>query len=111
MKDIENLCKRSVIINNGEIIFDGLLKEINIFFSSKKIITLQLGKIIEENVLKQFGSVKEINGMTAVFEVERNEVSKISGKMIESLPVLDFNIEDIPVEEGITLLFEEGKKR
>lgn len=111
MKDIEDLCKRSVIINNGEIIFDGALKRVNVFFSSKKIITLQLGKIVEENALKQFGFVKEIDGMTAVFEVERNEVSRISGKMIKSLPVLDFTIEDIPVEEGITLLFEEGKKK
>lgn len=110
MKDIENLCKRSIIINNGEIIFDGELNRVNDYFSSKKIIKLQLGRSIEENVLKQFGFIKDINGMTVVFEVERNEVSKLSGKMIESLPVLDFTIEDIPVEEGITLLFENGKK-
>jgi ABC-2 type transport system ATP-binding protein len=111
MKDIEDLCKRSVIINDGMIIFDGPLNGVNDFFNGKKIIKLQLGKIIEEKVLKRFGYVKEISGTTAVFEVERNDVSKISGKMIGSLPVLDFTIEDIPVEEGISLLFEKGKKK
>jgi ABC-2 type transport system ATP-binding protein len=111
MKDIENLCKRTIVINNGEIIYDGELNGINGYFSGKKLIKLQLDKSVDINVLKEFGDIKEIDGTSVVFEVARNEVSSLSGRMIESLPVLDFTIEDIPVEEGITLLFEKGKKK
>ncbi len=111
MKDIVDLCRRSIIINNGEIIFDGDLNRVNEYFSGRKLIKLQLGRNIEEGVLKQFGRLKKIEGMTAVFEVDKNEVGKLSGKMIESLPIIDYTIEDIPVEEGITILYEQGKKR
>jgi ABC-2 type transport system ATP-binding protein len=110
MKDIEDLCKRSVIINNGQIIFDGDLNRVNDYFSGKKIIKLHLGKTVDEGDLSRFGHVKEIDGTTVIFEVDRNDVGALSGKMIESLPVADFTIEDIPVEEGITLLYEQGKK-
>ncbi len=108
MKDIEDLCKRSIIINNGKIIFDGELSHVNDLFIDKKLIRLKFSQYIELPVLKGLGKVKDYDGSTATFEIDRQKALDLLKHLQKKLPVVDFNIVDIPVEEGITLLFEKG---
>jgi ABC-2 type transport system ATP-binding protein len=44
--------------------------------------------------------------LTVTLEVPRPELKERSKAILDGLPVVDFNIEDIPVEEGIALLFQ-----
>jgi len=50
--------------------------------------------------------VKELTGLNATLQVPRTQVKEISKAILDQLPVIDFNIEDVPVEEGIALLFQ-----
>jgi ABC-2 type transport system ATP-binding protein len=50
--------------------------------------------------------VKEYADFTATLEVPRQELKARSKGILDQLPVVDFNIEDIPVEEGIALLYQ-----
>ena len=43
-----------------------------------------------------------------VLEIPRADVREVSQRMLETLPVTDFNILDIPVEEGIARLYTGG---
>ena len=52
------------------------------------------------------GEVKEFAEFTATLEVPRSELKERSKAILDRLPVVDFNIEDIPVEEGIALLYQ-----
>lgn len=104
--DIQELCKRSIIINKGNIVFDGDLGKINDIFSEKKIIRLQLAEQIGLDALQEFGTVKEFDGFHAIIEVNKNHLKKDSARMLERLPIADFNIEDIPLEEGIALFYQ-----
>lgn len=108
MNDIEDLCKRTVIINEGRVVYDGELLKVNELFSGKKIIKVQLSDHVDREVLGSFGEVKEYNGFSATIEANRQEIRAISREMLDKLPVADFNIEDIPVEEGVALLFKKG---
>jgi ABC-2 type transport system ATP-binding protein len=106
MGDVENLCKRSIIINQGRIVYDGDLLGVNEVFAQSKIIRLQLSAQVEPADLATFGLVKEHGELTATLEVPRLEVKERSKAILDHLPVVDFNIEDIPVEEGIALLYQ-----
>jgi ABC-2 type transport system ATP-binding protein len=106
MQDVQELCKRSIIINQGKIVFDGDLMHVNEVFAQSKLIRLQLSSAVSEKVLCGFGRLKEHTELTATLEVPRNEVKELSKAILDQLPVIDFNIEDIPVEEGIALLFQ-----
>jgi ABC-2 type transport system ATP-binding protein len=106
MGDVEDLCKRSIIINQGHIVYDGDLLGVNEVFAHSKIIRLQLSAPVEPEVLAGFGEVKEHGEMSATLEVPRLEVKERSKAILDRLPVVDFNIEDIPVEEGIALLYQ-----
>lgn len=106
--DIEELCKRTIVINQGRIVYDGELTGINQLFSAQKIIRLQFGEKVDREKLAGFGAVKEFDGISATLAVDRADVKALSLRMLESLPVVDFNIEDVPLEEGIAALYNGG---
>jgi ABC-2 type transport system ATP-binding protein len=106
MDDVEDLCKRAVIINQGRLVFDGDLYGVNELFEQSKIIKLQLSNLVSQEELSVFGQVKEHSEFTATLQVPRAEVKERSKAILDQLPVVDFNIEDIPVEEGIALLYQ-----
>ena len=108
MQDIEDLCERAIIINHGEIVFDGTLARVNDCFSGKKIVRLQLSNFVDESVLKTFPGFKETDGQSVTYEVVKENVRDLSRRMLTDLPVADLTIEDIPVEEGIALLYQSG---
>lgn len=106
MNDIENLCHRSIIINKGAIVFDGALSKVNALFSEKKRVKLQLSSQADEADIKRLGELKEFDGYNAVIEVQKQDIKAVLKGLLDSLPVMDFTIEDIPVEEGIVNLYQ-----
>jgi ABC-2 type transport system ATP-binding protein len=106
MADVEDLCKRAIIINQGRIVFDGDLYRVNELFEQSKVIKLQLSKPVTRETLAVFGVIKEHSDVAATLEVSRLDLKERSKAILDQLPVVDFNIEDIPVEEGIALLYQ-----
>ncbi|NOW06646.1 ABC transporter ATP-binding protein [Clostridium beijerinckii] len=106
MHDIEDLCKRTIVINDGKIVYDGDLKKVNEVFSKTKIIKLQLEVPVKSELLETFGKVKEHSGLNAILEINKTDIRNQSKMMLDKLPILDFNIEDIPIEEGIAMLYK-----
>jgi ABC-2 type transport system ATP-binding protein len=106
MQDVVDLCKRAIIINQGKIVFDGDLNRVNDVFAGSKVIKLQLSEMVTPSRLAAFGRVREQAEFSATLEVPRAEVKERSKLILDELPVVDFNIEDIPVEEGIALLYQ-----
>jgi ABC-2 type transport system ATP-binding protein len=107
MQDVEDLCRRSIIINQGRIVFDGDLLRVNDLFAQSKIIKLQLSGRVSQADLAAFGLVREHSDFTATLQVLRTQVKECSLAILDRLPVVDFNIEDIPVEDGIALLYQQ----
>jgi len=106
MADVVDLCRRSIIINQGRIVYDGELAHVNDLFAESKLIKLKLDKEIDPRDLAVFGEVKECVDFSATIQVPRVDVKARSKAILDQLPVVDFNIEDIPVEEGIALLYQ-----
>ena len=110
MADVEDLCKRAIIINQDRIVFDGDLYRVNELFEQTKVIKLQLSKPVTRETLAAFGAIKAHSDVAATLEVPRLDLKERSKAILDQLPVVDFNIEDIPVEEGIALLYQRQEK-
>lgn len=108
MEDIIDLCKRVIIINQGSIVYNGNLDSVNDVFGQNKIIRLKFSKSIKKNILEDFGVIKEFDGYNATIEVAKADLKECSKAILDRLPVIDFNIEDISVDEGIMLLYQKG---
>jgi ABC-2 type transport system ATP-binding protein len=111
MEDVENLCKRTIIINQGQLVYDGDLRRVNDLFAQSKIIRLQLSSSVNQEDLAIFGDVKEHTEFAATLEIPRAEVKNCSKAILDQLPVVDFTIEDIPIEEGISLLYQRQEEK
>ena len=111
MNDIEDMCKRSIIINQGCVVYDNDLSHVNELFNQTKLIKMQLSQSVDKNILETFGTVKEYEGLNAVLAVKKEDVKECSKVLLDRVPVIDFTIEDVPIEEGIALLYQKEEVR
>lgn len=107
MQDIESLCRRSIIINHGEVVYDGDLDQVSEIMGNHKLVKLQFSRQVEDSCLSAYGVVKKSDGYHAVLEIEKNQVSQMAKEILEVLPVVDFNVEDVPIEDGIAYLYSQ----
>lgn len=107
MEDIRTLCKRSIVINHGEVVYDGDTEKIGQMMEYKKIIKLQFMQEVGDDFSK-YGSVREINGSDVVLEVEKEKVQSIVKQLMDQYALSDMSIEDIPIEEGVEILYKKS---
>ncbi|MCY9530245.1 ABC-2 type transport system ATP-binding protein [Paenibacillus sp. cl6col] len=106
MNDIEDLCKRSIIINQGIVVYDGQLNKVNSVFMDRKLIHLQFSEFVEQACLIDYGTIREYSGYNVLLEVNKNGIKQTLKAILDRFPVFDFTIEDISIEEGIAKLYK-----
>jgi ABC-2 type transport system ATP-binding protein len=106
MNDIQALCERVVVINQGKKMFDGKLDAVVEKFSQSKIITVTFkdGGVTNEQ-LSKLGQVLELTSVKAVLKVPREQVKKASNEILNQFDVDDIDIEEVPIEEVIEKVF------
>ncbi len=107
MNDIQALCERVVVINQGKKIYDGRLDDVVEKFSQFKIISLTFkNESVSESQLAALGQVMEYTKAKAIIKVARDRVKKASNELLNQFEVDDINIEEVPIEEVIEKVFK-----
>jgi len=106
MKDIEDLCKRTIIINDGRLVFDGDLKRIDDVLNDTKIIHLKFKQHVAAEQLEVYGKVRQVDEFQATLEISKERISMASRDLLAHYPVEDITIEDIPIEEVVVSLYQ-----
>jgi ABC-2 type transport system ATP-binding protein len=105
MKDVEALCDRAVIINQGNLIHDGLLADVVDRFSHDKIIELQFSDSQIPDSLDEFGIVIERRSPRARLEVPRDRIPQVLGTLLSRYRIDDVSVHERPLEDVIAELF------
>ncbi len=107
MTDIQELCKRVIIIDRGTIFFDGKLSEVIDRFADFKLITIQCdgADTRTPESLAKFGEVVERTPASMKFKVKRDRVVPVCKALFDELPVTDIDIEEVPIEDIIRQIF------
>jgi ABC-2 type transport system ATP-binding protein len=107
MTDIQELCRRVIIIDHGKIFFDGLLSEIIDRFADFKIVTIAwlTGTRFPEVDLLQFGEILEKTTNNIRLKVKRDHVIAVCKRLLDELPVNDIDIQEVPIEDVIRQIF------
>jgi ABC-2 type transport system ATP-binding protein len=108
MKDVAALCKRVVIIAQGQIIYDGSLAGIIDKFSGHKVLSLQFANGRMPSDLARYGDVLEIAEPKARVRVDRANISNVLSSVLASYTLEDISVEDPPLEEVIAALFAQS---
>ncbi|URJ50529.1 ABC transporter ATP-binding protein [Paenibacillus polymyxa] len=109
MKDIEDLCGRSIIISGGRLVYDGDLHKVNEVIGARKLLKVRLEIPVSNLTLASLGKLRSNSELEAVFELDAEDTLAWSKKILDALPVVDFTIEDVPLEEGIANLYDGGR--
>ena len=108
--DIEKLCKRVIIVNNGKIVLDDTMNNLKYHYLNKKIVEVKSKeKIIFNNedgttVLKE----KEKNLKLEIDTRKKNLADVL--KLIDPDNIVDINISNTPLEEIISDIYKANKK-
>lgn len=108
MADIQELCERVIIIDAGRVFFDGRLETVLDRFADSKVVTLNLdpARPCLETDLSRFGQVVERSAVALKLEVKRDRVIPVVKALLDELPVTDFSVEEVPIEEVIRRVFQ-----
>src|SRR3954464_6625858 len=111
MADIQELCRRVIIIDHGSIFFDGKLSEIIDRFADFKLITIQCesASAADRALLDECGDVVEQTPAQIKLKVKRERVIPVCKRLLDLLPVTDIDIEEVPIEAITRHLFARQK--
>jgi ABC-2 type transport system ATP-binding protein len=107
MADIQELCRRVIIIDHGTIFFDGQLGEIIDRFADFKLVTMQCNGADRGPVeaLARYGEVVERTAGEIKLKVKRDRVIPVCKALLDELPVTDIDIQEVPIEDVIRQIF------
>lgn len=108
--DIEKLCKRVVIVNNGKIVLDDSMTNLKYHYLNKKIVEVKSKERID---------LVDVDGITVLKENKENLKLEIDTrqknladvlKLIDPDNIIDINISNTPLEEVIRDIYKETVK-
>lgn len=113
MEDIEQLCKRIVIIREGEIVYDGDLARIQREYAASKIVTINIAadtdmtSVNVKDILAGNAEIIEYSAATLKFKADRKAIGPLTARLLAAMTVADVTIED----EDIGTIIEHLMKR
>lgn len=107
MDDVESLAERVVVINHGEISFDGSLPELRRRVGEKKLVRITTETPLSDTVSASLNLISRPSEYEAVFEV--SDPSKGLDALMQALGkingITDIAIEQPPIEEIIKVFY------
>ncbi len=112
MRDIEELCQRVIVINDGTIAFDGHLESLVKTARQRRRIRLafredQSGRLEElRRHLGRYGRVASLDRWEAVLEMDRSDYAAALAAILQTVPVEDVDVEEPELEDVVGELFQ-----
>jgi ABC-2 type transport system ATP-binding protein len=105
--DMEALCKRVVIINHGQVIFDDKTSTLKRRFLQRKIIAVRFGEQISDDFSVRDARLLKKGTWGAKIELDTRQrpVDDLITALMNYAPVVDITIEDPPLEEVIRAIY------
>jgi viologen exporter family transport system ATP-binding protein len=102
MEDIERLCRRILIIREGELVFDGSLQQVVERYADHKVVTAHLRKDGQNGApqpadVEAIGQVETCNDLQIRLRVPRAKVAEAAAELLRRYPVADIAIEEADV--------------
>ena len=106
VSDIEKLCKRVIIVNNGKIVLDDSMSNLKYHYLNKKIVEVKLKEKIDFDKVDGINILKD-NGTNLKLEID-TRTKKLADviKMIDTEQLIDINISNTPLEEIIKDIYK-----
>ncbi|MBL8917914.1 MAG: ATP-binding cassette domain-containing protein [Myxococcaceae bacterium] len=107
MDDVAALCPRVIVIDRGTLSYDGSLEQLVQKVRPEKRVTLHFSQPVSRAQVEPLGKLITCEAAQAVLQVAPEQVNAVVGRALASLPVVDLNVENPPLEEVMSELFSQ----
>lgn len=108
IKDIEELCRHTIVISHGQKVFDGEFEDLKKLSGTVKQVNITFGKPVCLAELERFGRVTEAQTSTHIsMELERERLNEAVAALLSQYEVEDLNIAESPIETSIEMIFRQ----
>ncbi len=111
MGDVEELCKRVIVINSGKIIFDGTISNLVKQYAPYKLITVLFKEYVDPKKISDLGIVKRFVYPQLVLHVKNDKVNDVASDILKNFSVDDLTIEDPQIEDVIREVFHKSNSQ
>ncbi|WP_226577989.1 ATP-binding cassette domain-containing protein [Halobacillus litoralis] len=116
LTDIEALCDRVIMLDEGQIIYDGALKKLRSNWGEGKQIEFQFAEQQTKETLSplldeldsEWSEGKRKNVWVANVVNDENVISEVIGRVVAAHRITDIKIHEVSTEEIIRNIYEEG---
>jgi len=108
MADITALCKRVLMIHQGQLIYDGSLDGLLERFAPCREVTVEMKQERSPADLAPYGDLQSVDGRIAHYLVAQEHLTQTLSRLLADLDVVDLTVTDPPVEDVISRVFEAG---
>ena len=108
MSDIEEVCERIVIINQGRLVFDGGVRDLTRMNGLKKQVRVVFSGPWQREQIEKLGDVKDAGAREVILEVERDQASSVASRLFAHFAVNDITITDPSFDRIIESLYTTG---
>jgi ABC-2 type transport system ATP-binding protein len=105
MDDVNALCPRVIVIDQGRLIYDGDLRALVKKVNPDKLVSVRLTQPVDHGNLARYGHIVAHDDQHAVVRVQQRDLREVMSSIIASLPVVDLTVEDPPLEDVMRQLF------
>ncbi len=109
MQDVEELCERVIVIDHGEMVFQGTLDDLTKQFSNTRKLQLTFSSSVSPESLNALGCVIESDESSALLEIPPDKMAAVTSQALQTLPVADVAIQEVDIEDVIRELFSQKR--
>ena len=108
--DIEKLCKRVIIINDGKIVLDDTMENLKYHYLNKKIVDAKMREKVNLDDEEGITILKD-KGYNLKIEVDIQKRSVADAiKLLNPDNIIDINISNVPLEDIISDIYKKERK-
>ncbi|MCM3413606.1 ATP-binding cassette domain-containing protein [Metabacillus litoralis] len=117
LSDIEALCERVIMLDEGSVIYDGALAKLRSHWGEGKQIEFQFAEEIVQDQLTfitqdldvQWQKGDKLNVWTALVSDKEAQMSELIGRVVGTHQIKDLSVNEISTEEVIRNIYEKGE--
>jgi len=104
LKDIEELCRRVIVINDGSLLYDGTRDGLTREYTPHKILKITFADRIPAGI-ERYGEVISRDELMVTLQVNEEAVVHCVRGLLENFSIEDISIAEIPLEDTIRKIF------
>mgnify|MGYP005995511637 CR=1 FL=1 len=117
LSDIEALCERVIMLDEGSVIYDGALAKLRSHWGEGKQIEFQFAEEVVQDQLTfitqdldvQWQKGDKLNVWTALVSDKEAQMSELIGRVVGTHQIKDLSVNEISTEEVIRNIYEKGE--